>query len=358
MSTQRITVTADHPYDVVVGHDVLDEVVTSLPDDATRVAVLRSPHVRHIAVVVVDRIAATGRQVEVLDLPDGETAKTVEVAQFCWSALADAGFTRTDVVVAVGGGATTDLAGFVAATWLRGVRMIHVPTTVLAMVDAAVGGKTGVNIAHGKNLVGSFHSPVGVVCDTATLKSLPPPELRSGLAEVAKCGFIADPQILSLLEQHRGNVQDPGSSVLAELIARSVEVKAAVVGEDFREAGLREVLNYGHTLGHAIEQVEHYRWRHGEAISVGMMFAAHLSVLAGRLAPGVAARHRDVLKSLGLPTTYRRDAWPALLAAMRLDKKSRGAALRFVVLDDIKRPGRLEAPDEQLLEQAFAEVSQ
>lgn len=357
MSTQRIRVRDDQPYDVVVGHDVLDEVVAVLPGDATRVAVLRSSHLRHVAVVVVDRIAATGRQVEVIDVPDGEGAKTVDVAQSCWSVLANAGFTRTDAVVGVGGGATTDLAGFVAATWLRGVRVVQVPTTVLAMVDAAIGGKTGINIAQGKNLVGSFHSPAGVVCDLATLQSLPDPELRSGLAEVVKCGFIADPQILSLLEGQAAGF-GPASPALAELIARSIEVKAAVVAQDFREAGLREVLNYGHTLGHAIEQVERYQWRHGEAISVGMMFAAQLSVRSGRLAPAVVDRQRELLLSLGLPTTYRRDAWPMLLRTMRLDKKTRGAALRFVVLDDLARPGRLEAPDEQLLADAFAEVSQ
>jgi len=279
------------------------------------------------------------------------------VAAGLWSALGQAGFTRSDAVVAVGGGTVTDLAGFVAATWLRGVRVVHVPTTLLAMVDAAVGGKTGINTPEGKNLVGSFHPPAGVLCDLSVLATLPEAELVAGLAEVVKCGFIADPVILDLVEADPEAARRADSPVLRELVERSVRVKADVVAADLREASRREILNYGHTFGHAIEQVEHFSWRHGEAVGVGMVYVAELARLAGRLDPVVVTRHRRVLESLGLPVTYRGDRWEALLAAMRRDKKSRGSLLRFVILEDVARPVRLEGPDEALLLRAYAAVS-
>ena len=201
-----------------------------------------------------------------IEVPDGEDAKTVQVAAFCWDVLGQIGMTRSDVVVGLGGGATTDLAGWVAAGWLRGVRVIQVPTTLAAMVDAAVGGKTGVNTERGKNLVGAFHPPAGVLCDLATLSTLPPNDYIAGLAEVVKCGFIADPAILDLIEADPVAATRPGNPAERELIERSVRVKAEVVGEDLTEQGRREILNYGHTLGHAIERAERYRWRHGAAV--------------------------------------------------------------------------------------------
>ena len=276
--------------------------------------------------------------------------------------LGQADFTRSDAVVAVGGGATTDLGGFVAATWLRGIQVVQVPTTVLAMVDAAVGGKTGINTAEGKNLVGAFHPPRAVLCDLVALESMQRFDFVAGLAEVVKAGFIADPRILELVEAHVELLQDPAaaarSEVLLELIERAVVVKARVVGEDLKEAGLREILNYGHTFGHAIEHVERYQWRHGAAVSVGMVYAAELARLAGRLSEDVVARHRAVLSALGLPTTYRPDRWDRLVTAMRRDKKTRGDLLRFVVLEDIGKPVRLEGPDPTLLAAAYAEIAE
>jgi 3-dehydroquinate synthase len=266
-------------------------------------------------------------------------------------------------VVGVGGGATTDLAGFVAATWLRGVRVVHVPTTLLGMVDAAVGGKTGINTAEGKNLVGSFHEPAGVLCDLAALDTLSRNEVVSGLAEVVKCGFIADPEILDLVEAEPDAAVDPHSGLLRDLVERAVRVKAAVVAGDLREATSaggqvgREALNYGHTFGHAIERVERYRFRHGAAVAVGMVYVAELARLAGRLDEATADRHRVVLERVGLPTSYSGGSWEQLHDAMRLDKKSRGDRLRFVVLDGLARTGILEAPDPQLLTAAYAEVS-
>jgi 3-dehydroquinate synthase len=272
-----------------------------------------------------------------------------------WALLGRRGFTRTDVVVGVGGGATTDLAGFVAATWLRGVAAVLVPTTLLGMVDAAVGGKTAIDTAEGKNLVGAFHPPAGVLCDLDTLRTLPRAELVSGMAEVVKTGFVGDPQVLELVEADPVAALDPAGEVLPELVERSVRFKAGVVAGDLRESGDREVLNYGHTLGHAIETVEQFRWRHGEAVSVGLVYAAELAAAVGRLTPDVVARHRAVLSGVGLPTTYD-GPWPDLLAAMRIDKKARGSVLRFVVLDGVGRPGRLEGPDDDLLAATYERI--
>jgi 3-dehydroquinate synthase len=214
-----------------------------------------------------------------------------------------------------------------------------------------------VNIAAGKNLVGAFHPPAGVLCDLDALDTLPADDLRAGLAEVVKCGFIADPVILETIEADPVAARDPHGTVLPELIERAVRVKAEVVGADLREAGLREILNYGHTLGHAIEKREHYTWKHGHAVSVGLIFAAALSRAQGRLDEATAVRHRTVLESLGLPTAYDREAWTDLLAAMRVDKKARADTLRFVVLDGLAKPGILAGPDEASLERAYAEVA-
>jgi 3-dehydroquinate synthase len=350
-----IEVGGERPYRVLVGRGLLGE-LPALVAGAGRAAVLHTPPLKAYADDVAEAVRAAGAQPLPVEVPDAEAGKTIEVAARCWDALGAAGFTRTDVVVGVGGGAVTDLAGFVAACWLRGVRVVQVPTSLLGMVDAAVGGKTGVNTAAGKNLVGAFHPPAAVLADLAVLASLPPADLVAGLAEVVKYGFIADPAILDLIEADPAAAADPAGAALVGLVERSVRVKARVVSADLRESGLREILNYGHTLGHAIENVEGYTWRHGHAISVGMVFAAALGRLAGRLDPATAQRHRAVLTALGLPVTYRADAWDRLRAAMAVDKKARGSRLRFVVLDRLAAPSILEDPGEELLRSAYAEV--
>ena len=351
------TIPVGDDYDVVIGHGIVERVPDLLADGVERVMVVHASAMAVMAQLIGEQLTRAGMSVHLEVVPDAEHAKTAVMAAGLWSALGQAGFTRSDAVVAVGGGTVTDLAGFVAATWLRGVRVVHVPTTLLAMVDAAVGGKTGINTPEGKNLVGSFHPPAGVLCDLSVLATLPEAELVAGLAEVVKCGFIADPVILDLVEADPEAARRADSPVLRELVERSVRVKADVVAADLREASRREILNYGHTFGHAIEQVEHFSWRHGEAVGVGMVYVAELARLAGRLDPVVVTRHRRVLESLGLPVTYRGDRWEALLAAMRRDKKSRGSLLRFVILEDVARPVRLEGPDEALLLQAYAAVS-
>ncbi|MFF5725730.1 3-dehydroquinate synthase [[Kitasatospora] papulosa] len=345
------------PYEVLVGRQLLGELPNLIGDRAKRVAVLHPEALAETGEAVREDLASQGYEAIAIQLPNAEEAKTVEVAAYCWKALGQTGFTRTDVIVGVGGGATTDVAGFVAASWLRGVRWIAVPTTVLAMVDAAVGGKTGINTAEGKNLVGAFHPPAGVLCDLAALESLPVHDYVSGMAEIIKAGFIADPVILDLVETDPEGARTPAGPHTAELIERSIRVKAEVVSSDLKESGLREILNYGHTLAHAIEKNERYKWRHGAAVSVGMVFAAELGRLAGRLDDATADRHRAVLESVGLPLTYRGDQWPKLLENMKVDKKSRGDLLRFIVLDGIGKPIVLEGPDPAVLLAAYGEVS-
>lgn len=344
-------------YDVVVGTGLLGELPALLGERVLRVAVVHPRALLATAEAVRADLEAQGLQVVIAEVPDGEGAKSLQVAGFLWSVLGRAGFTRTDAVVAVGGGATTDLAGFVAATWLRGVRVVHVPTTLLGMVDAAVGGKTAIDTAEGKNLVGAFHPPSGVLCDLAALETLPRHDYVSGLAEVVKAGFIADPVILDLVEADLAGACSPSGPHTRELVERAIRVKAEVVTGDLRESGRREILNYGHTLGHAIERAEGYRWRHGAAVSVGMVFAAELGRLGGRLGEDAVARHRAVLGGLGLPVTYRGDRWPVLLEGMRVDKKARGDRLRFVVLEAVGRPTLLEGPDPTLLVAAYEEVA-
>jgi len=360
---RSIPVTAEHPYEVIVGHGVLDRLPALLGEGVQRVAVIHPPTLTALAEQVAATLTGAGLEPTLIDVPDAEAAKTAGVASTCWSVLGSAGFTRSDAVVGLGGGATTDLAGFVAATWLRGVGLVTIPTSVLGMVDAAVGGKTGINTPEGKNLVGAFYEPGGVLCDLDTLQTLPPAELRAGLAEIIKCGFIADPGILDLVESEPAAVCDPSSSVLRELVERAIAVKAAVVSADLRESTSigtavgRELLNYGHTLGHAIERREHYRWRHGEAISVGMAFVAQLSLLAGRLDQGTADRHAAVLSGVGLPVSYELRAFDELLEAMALDKKTRGSTLRFVVLDKLASASILTGPSEDLLRSAYDSLS-
>ncbi|GAB2739192.1 3-dehydroquinate synthase [Kitasatospora kifunensis] len=361
MSTDIVTIhvggSAGHdPYDVLIGHQLLGELGGLIGSQARRVAIIHPEALSATGEAIREDLAGEGYEAIALQVPNAEDAKSAEVAAYCWSVLGQTGFTRTDVIIGLGGGATTDLAGFVAATWLRGVRWISMPTTLLGMVDAAVGGKTGINIAEGKNMVGAFHPPVGVLADLATLETVPKHDYVSGLAEVIKCGFIADPVILDLVEADPEGAKTPAGPHTVELIRRAIQVKVDVVSDDLKESGQREILNYGHTLAHAIERNERYKWRHGAAVSVGMVFAAELGRLAGRLDDATADRHRTVLASVGLPLSYRADAWPKLLDAMKIDKKSRGDLLRFIVLDGLARTSVLEGPDPSLLVAAYAEV--
>ncbi|MFZ4485940.1 MAG: 3-dehydroquinate synthase [Candidatus Nanopelagicales bacterium] len=360
----RIPVVAEGSYDVVIGRGLLDE-LPPLVHGATRVAIIHPDALRVLAEDLGSRLADQGFAVTMIDIPEAEDAKTAAVLAACWDRLGSAGFTRSDAVVGVGGGATTDLAGFVAATWLRGIRVVHVPTSLLGMVDAAVGGKTGINTAAGKNLVGAFHSPSGVLCDLDTLLTLPREDLIAGMAEVVKVGFTSDPTILDDVRRGVEPCIDPRGDLIADLVRRAVAVKAAVVSADFREESAtgasralgREVLNYGHTFGHAVERVEGYRWRHGAAVSVGLRYVAELARAGGRLSDAAADEHLEILTLLGLPTDYPAGRWAELVEAMQVDKKARGSLLRFVVLEGIGSPVTWEGPDPELLVRAYEAIS-
>ena len=354
---RRITVEGTAAYEVVIGRNLLDQ-VPSMLIGAKKVMIVHPVGLSVSAEALRDSLIGAGFDVVLAGVPDSEDAKRIEVAAFCWGILGKSEFSRTDMIIGFGGGAITDLAGFVAATWLRGVGIVQIPTTVLAMVDAAIGGKTGVNTAEGKNLVGVFHSPSGVLVDLETLASLARNELVAGFAEIIKCGFISDTQILDLVEKNIQEATDSSSELFLELVTRAIKVKAIVVAEDFREEGLRETLNYGHTLGHAIELAERYKWRHGAAVSIGMVFAAELARLNGRLSMAEVQRHRDILASLGLPVSYPADKWPQLLANMRIDKKARAGSLRFIVLDEIGKPRIMHAPTDEILFTAFQEIAE
>jgi 3-dehydroquinate synthase len=350
-----VDVLVDRPYPVIIGRGLLEELTRTL-DGRHRVAILHQPALNRTAEAIRSHLSDKGIDAHRIEIPDAEAGKELPVLGFIWEVLGRIGVGRQDAIVSLGGGAATDVAGFAAATWLRGIDIVHVPTTLLGMVDAAVGGKTGINTDAGKNLVGAFHQPLAVLVDLATLETLPRNEIIAGMAEIVKAGFIADPVILELIEADPDAALDPTGAVLPELIRRAIAVKAEVVAADEKESALREILNYGHTLAHAIERREQYRWRHGAAVSVGLVFAAELGRLAGRLDDETAARHRAILTSLGLPVSYDADALPQLLEYMAGDKKTRSGVLRFVVLDGLAKPGRLEGPDPALLVAAYSEI--
>ena len=355
MTSTVIPVKGTDPYDVIIGNGTLSTVAEHLGTRVSKVLIVHPSTLGARANALRDSLSDR-YEVLLAEVPDAEDAKRVEVAAFCWGIMGQTDFTRTDAVIGFGGGSTTDLAGFVAATWLRGVRLIQCPTSVAGMVDAAVGGKTGINTAEGKNLVGSFYAPAAVIADLDVLDDLPRNEILAGFAEIVKCGFIGEPEILDIIEADVDLVTDPHSAEFRRVVELSVGLKARVVGADFKESGPREILNYGHTLGHAIEHAERYRWRHGAAISVGMVFAAELGRLAGSLSDAVVDRHRSILESLTLPIDYSLGRWNTLLATMQRDKKARAGMIRFIVLDDVGKPSVLAGPDEAMLYAAYQEV--
>lgn len=338
----------------LIGRGLLDEIPKSL-DGVSKVLIVHPQPLAATAELLRETLRTEGFEAFLAEVPQSEEAKRVEVAAFCWGIMGQADFHRNDAVIGLGGGTTTDLAGFVGGTWLRGVRTYLIPTTLLGMVDAAIGGKTGVNTQEGKNLVGVFHLPTKVFIDLDTLETLPRNDLIAGMSELVKYGFISDPEILDIVLSDDA-ATDTTSEVFEDLVRRSVSIKERVTTEDFRESGQREFLNYGHTLGHAIEHAERYKWRHGAAISIGMTFAAELSMLSGKLSVSDVEKHRSVFSKLGLPTNYKADKWPQLLEVMQRDKKARSGALRFVVLEKIGKPGILAAPTPELLFTAFQAI--
>ncbi|KUL26227.1 3-dehydroquinate synthase [Streptomyces regalis] len=341
------------PYSVIIGRGLLADIGTrlSLSPHTQRAAVVASgvPATRY-APVVVEALRSSGLDAELVEVPDGEEAKTLATVEHCYERFAGMALGRDDVVVAVGGGVVGDMAGFAAASWHRGVALVQVPTTLLAQVDSSVGGKTGVNLPSGKNLVGAFHQPKAVVIDLDTLGTLPERDRVAGLGEVAKYGFISDPEVLRILEEAPDDAIAAGPGVVDDLVVRGIRVKAAVVSADEKEAGERALLNYGHTVGHAIEAVGGYaRYRHGEAVAIGMVFAARLSEALGSASPGLADRTERVLQGLGLPTGGVTATREELWQYMRRDKKAR-KGVRFVVCSTPGNARLVEQPPEQLID--------
>ena len=349
---RNINVTAERDYTVSIGGQ-WESLLIPLIQERTRVAVIISSSYSPDLTV----LQSLDCELHVFTVADGEDAKNTTTLLTLWNWLGAAGFTRSDLIVGIGGGAITDLTGFAAATWLRGIDWIAVPTSLAGMVDAAVGGKTGINSDYGKNLIGSFHSPISVIVDVDLLGTLSPRDISAGMAEVIKCGFISDPQILKLAAENSTQTLLSNRDALIEIVARAISVKASVVSSDFKESFAREALNYGHTLGHAIEIHAQYQLRHGEAVSIGMVFVAELAAVRGLIDEATLTMHRDLLKRYDLPTTFDRQAWSKLLPLLSLDKKARGNTLRFVVLDGIGSTKRLEDVTSNELDAAYEMIS-
>ena len=310
----NISVSADRKYEVEIDINWQNAIKPFLVNRG-QVAIIVSEAMR-------DRIVGlpeTDAQIHIFTVPDSEAGKSFVTYEKLLDWLGAAGFTRNDLVIAVGGGAVTDLSGFVASSWLRGIDWVAVPTTLAAMVDAAVGGKTGINSEYGKNLIGSFYSPISVLVDLTWLETLSDRDFAAGLAEVLKSGFIVDGVIVDLLKGKSLPEIRSDRALTLELISRTVAVKAKVVSGDFKENFDREILNYGHTLGHAIELHCKYSLRHGECVSIGLVFAANLANQTGILSDEITQLHLSILENLGLPTTYESHHWPELRANMAID---------------------------------------
>ena len=346
-----ITVKSEHQYDVVISNDWLPELTSSI-SKYDRIAFFDSEfQAEHIPKLSIEN------EMHYFPLPDGESAKSAQTLAQMWDWMGAAGFTRSDLVVAIGGGTITDAAGFLSATWLRGIDWIAIPTTLAGMVDASVGGKTGINSEYGKNLIGAFHSPLKVIIDSKWLKTLSNRDIAAGLAEVIKTGFIGDQSILDLMQNFDLDRDRNNYDLLNQLIEKSVAVKSAVVSSDFKESFGREVLNYGHTLGHAVERHSKYALRHGEAVSIGLVFAAHLSQIHCGLDEQIVQQHISLLEKVGLPTTYERAALPQLQALMSVDKKSRGNTLRFVGISGVGKTQRIEGLSSDEVAHAYEKIA-
>ncbi|WP_018143759.1 bifunctional shikimate kinase/3-dehydroquinate synthase [Alloscardovia criceti] len=356
---------AQPEYDVRIGTSTMRHLPEILGEETARVALIHTSSVQRHSDKARAILRRAGYEVTEIVIPDAENGKKLSVIAHAWDTLGEIGFTRSDAIVGLGGGAATDVAGFIAATWLRGIRYVNCPTSLLAMVDASTGGKTGINTDAGKNLVGSFYTPIAVLADVDTLRTLDQRIFIEGLGEVIKAGFISDPVILDIVEAHAdmlknldpAHIEEQDMDVIVELIERSVRVKERHVSTDLKEKGLREFLNYGHTLGHAIEKMEHFTWRHGEAVSVGMVFAAELAYIHGIVDKEFVDYTRTILESVGLPTTWDSPDDEAVLGIMHRDKKARGKMLRFVVVDDIGHARRLEDPNEDAVLEALHRIS-
>lgn len=356
---RRVDVGGPRPYQVLIGQGASAQLSHTLIElgysKSAQIAIIHPRLLSTAAYALATQLVQRGWNADALAVPDGESAKNVETLAGLWHGLGQMGMGRDGVVIGLGGGATTDLAGFAAATWLRGVGLVQMPTTVLATVDAAVGGKTGIDTVHGKNLVGAFYPPQAVLADIAYFDSLPASVARQGLAEVIKCGFIKDLRILELVADNDAQQLLKGE-VLTQLIERSVKVKADVVSQDLYEGGLREILNYGHTYAHALEKLSDFSLSHGQAVSIGCVFAAEVARRRGMLSDAEVALHRLLLSKAGLPISRPDNlevlGWHKLREVMSSDKKVRGGKLRMVLLNGLGNPVVVDDLDQSHLRAA------
>jgi 3-dehydroquinate synthase len=337
-----IDVVAERNYSVVVGANGPDEIKSISAEH--RKVLLVAP----TALIKLFKLKES-KNLSIISTPAGENQKSIKVLESVWRKCAAVGIERSDAIIGFGGGATTDLAGFAAATWLRGIDWYAMPTSLAGMVDASIGGKTGLNSQSGKNLIGSFYSPRSVLIDTSYLTKLPARDLSAGMAEVIKCGFISDYKILNLVQD---DVID-----FDQLIYRAVKVKAKVVAKDFKESKLREILNYGHTLGHAIEKDSKFRLRHGEAVSIGMVFAAELSNELVGLSKEVVDLHRVLSSNFKLPISYPKSRWKSLSALLLKDKKVKQGKIRFIGISKIGKPVWLEDVPSNTLARVYERIT-
>lgn len=339
---KQISIKADRKYQILVDTDYSVEIANIAK--AHQRVVLIAP-AKLLKIIKLKKIS----NLIVITVPDGELQKNVKTLEKIWSELGKQKISRADAIIGLGGGATTDLAGFAAATWLRGIAWYAIPTSLAAMVDAAIGGKTAINSSSGKNLIGSFYSPSGVYIDLQFLQTLPARDLSAGMAEVIKCGYISDKKILKFAQD---DVLD-----FKELIYRSIKVKSDVVNRDFKESKLREILNYGHTLGHAIEKHSKFKLRHGEAVSIGLVFAAELSNIVGDLPADVVEEHRRILGSFNLPISYPKQHLAALEKLMISDKKVKGNQIRFIGLKKIGKPTWFDSVNSKQIKLAYERIA-
>ena len=337
-----IRVKAEHNYDVEIGVQY-SSAIKQILNGHNKVLILAP------ASLIKQYKLKESKNLSLLSTPNGESQKNSKFLELIWKKAASDGIERTDAIIGFGGGATTDVAGFAAATWLRGINWYAIPTSLAGMVDAGIGGKTGINSAAGKNLIGSFYSPKKVFIDPDFLDSLPKRDISAGMAEIIKCGFISDYKILNL-------VQDDFLDY-PQLISRAVKVKADVVSKDFKESKLREILNYGHTLGHAIEKDSKYKLRHGEAVSIGMVFAAELSKELADLSQDAVSLHRELLANFNLPLTYGKSRWNSLSVLLMQDKKVKQSRLRFIGINRIGKPVWLEDVSLSTLAKVYERIS-
>lgn len=349
---KQLFISAEHEYEIRIDSNWQDEIAVLMQGRSKTAFITSSSFSPDLG-----KLTGLESDAHQFTVPDGEAGKTFETLISLWDWLGAAGFTRNDLIVAIGGGALTDLSGFAAATWLRGVDWVAVPTSLAGMVDAAIGGKTAINSDFGKNLIGSFHSPIAVVIDPIWLKTLSDRDFSAGMAEVIKCGFIADPKILEIASNTSFGELRANESKVIELVYRAAKVKAEIVAVDFKESFAREILNYGHTLGHAVEIHSKFKLRHGEAVSIGLVYAAELAFARSLISSEILAMHRELLTNLNLPITYDRAAWATLRPILAIDKKSRGTTLRFVTLTGLGSTSRLDDLTSDELDQAYERIS-